>query len=280
MRAGHLHWQIADCCNYRCSYCVEGRFDPQPVEHRFTPGALIGRMEKFLSKLEKGWIVRLSSGEPSTHPELFAIAEMVVRSGHRVGMETNLSLPLERYERFVAIAGEGLAYLHVSFHPEEAGMEEFLSKAVALREKMYALSPRAGIYAVAVATPAATGRLEEARALFARAGLDLHFQRLILNHLVAAETSIPSPLRDGLEPGTASNRTLGLPCLAGKTWLFVDIKGDVWRCHEARNASRGGRREGLLGSIDREDVSLLHDAAPCAYAACLCPGHPIAAGEE
>src|SRR2546425_4014954 len=100
----HMHWNIADWCNYRCSYCCEGRSVPNNGKDRFASDESIEGSLRFLATLERGWTVRLSSGEPSTHPRLFDLVSGIVAAGHRVAMETNLSLPLDHYRRFVDLA--------------------------------------------------------------------------------------------------------------------------------------------------------------------------------
>jgi MoaA/NifB/PqqE/SkfB family radical SAM enzyme len=272
----HMHWEIADWCNYRCSYCWEGRFALRETAQRYAGPDLISGVERFLSGLKEKWIVRLSSGEPSSHPRLNEIAEMILRSGHRLAMETNLSLPIERYERFVSIAGTRLSYLHASMHLEHVSAEDFLGKCLTARAIIERISPQAGLYVTTVATPENLGRLRDVTALFERGGLRVHLQRLFLDGAYAKYSPIDlDSVRGYFEQTTASDdNPFGRPCFAGKKWIILDIKGNAWRCHDGRG-HYSARPEGLLGNVMRGNVVLSENAGPCAYRMCLCPGQPV-----
>lgn len=273
-RAGHMHWNIADWCNYRCSYCCEGRFQPNLDRPKFLEDALLDAGLRFLATLDKGWTVRLSSGEPSAHPRLLDLTRGIVAAGHRVAMETNLSLPLERYQEFLAAAGENLAYLHASLHLEETSAEAFLAKCLVLRDRISAV-PGAGLFAAAVATSARVQDIASAIALFERSGLKLNLQ-LLLSFMrdgsADYRANVLEPLREHFEPAAhlkqESHR--GKSCFAGGRWLLLDMEGDVWRCHAARG--EGGVR---LGNVAQGSFELDREPRACVYDYCGCPGKPV-----
>jgi hypothetical protein len=256
---GSLYWCITDDCNYRCSYCVQGRGRPDREQGRYATGACIDAVLRFLAGLQKGWIVRLSGGEPSLHPRLAEIAGKVAAEGHRLAMETNLSLPLARYRDFFSAAGGRLANFHASFHAERADAEAFLDKCRCLRRAMAEAGASCGFCVSAVATRANRAWIEDQAPLFEREGFIFVAQREI-----AGEASA--------EQGPGAEDSRGRPCLAGKKWLLLDVEGRAWRCHSGLRAR--GTGDGFLGDVFR-GVALCEGSRPCPYAACHCPGSPV-----
>jgi hypothetical protein len=256
---GSLHWCITDDCNYRCSYCVQGRGRPDRQQGRYATDACIDAVLRFLDGLRKGWIVRLSGGEPSLHPRLAEIAEKVAGEGHRLDMETNLSLPLARYEDFLSAAGGRLANFHASLHREHADADAFLDKCRSVRKAMDRTGARCGFCVSAVATRANRAWIECQAALFEKEGFVFVSQREIVR-----ETFVER------DPGGESYR--GRPCLAGKKWLLLDVEGGAWRCHSGFGARGSGGAS--LGDVFR-GVALHGEAEACPYAACHCPGRPV-----
>jgi MoaA/NifB/PqqE/SkfB family radical SAM enzyme len=283
IRPGHLYWEIADWCNYRCSYCWEGRWAPKEVSTRYAPDELIEASLRFFAGLDAGWTIRLSAGEPSSHPRLLDLARGVSELGHRVALETNLSLPLERYEEFARAAGTSLAYLHASLHLEHAEPEEFAQKSERLRAAMGASAPEAALEVLSVVTPQNAQALAACAASFERRGLALRLLRQFQN-VRKGYARIPSDDLASLETHLDENFAargadpLGQACLAGSRWLLLDIKGDLWRCHTARSAWNAKKvpRAKPLGSVLDGTAALVEGAAPCPVSVCHCPGAPIA----
>lgn len=76
-----MHWQISDSCNYRCSCCCEGRAVVKKTALPHVTEETAHNMMQFLSRLEPGWTVRLSAGEPSLHPRAAELASSIVAAG-------------------------------------------------------------------------------------------------------------------------------------------------------------------------------------------------------
>jgi len=306
---GYLHWHIADWCNYACSYCCENRFNKADKKPRFVKEPLVGAALRFFRALPGHWTVRLTSGEPSAHPELFYITRRLAEMDHKISIITNFSLPLERYQRFVLEAGHRLDYLHISFHLEEADEQEFIAKCAALKSFLAkrAAASLMGVYCVAL--PEYSEKIRSAMERFKGKGIDLKLQLYMPNArafprgklIGAGETgrrkepspsgraalsllrtvfhnkgrrmieSFPGSFESSAAPKLESPK--GKPCLAGIKWIVVDIRGDVWRCHNARQD--GPLPGSHLGNVLKGDVALLPTVLPCSYDSCGCPGHPI-----
>ncbi|MDD5628086.1 MAG: radical SAM protein [Elusimicrobia bacterium] len=281
--SGHMHWNIADWCNYRCSYCCEGRSEPAP-EQRFIDEGMIAAGLAFLSGLPRPWVVRLSSGEPSAHPGLLDLVRRICALGHRAAMETNLSLPAERYLAFIAAAGGGLAYLHASLHLEQADPEEFLAKCLRLQESLRGQGVQDKLQVSAVALPERLAQIGELADRLRRQGLVLILQdcydRRRRAFRPAPGGAISAQCRR--EAVAEFNREAGGPrgrlCAAGLRWLLLDFSGRLWRCQAARReeqASRLAESRGFLGDLRRGGGRRLGKPEPCPYECCLCPGRAI-----
>jgi MoaA/NifB/PqqE/SkfB family radical SAM enzyme len=269
-------WHIADWCNYKCSYCCEGRFAPTQIqEQRYVPDAMIEKAALFFSSLKEKWIVRLASGEPSTHPRLFEILKAVTAAGHHIDMTTNLSLPLKHYERFVTEAGGRFKLIHASYHPEHADLDDFAAKCAALQRTIRATAETGHLVASCVATRDNLPTLDRTRAVFERQGVTFLLQREVLSSgfIEYSEREIAA-LRAWFEDSTdmKTESPRGKSCLAGQRWLFLTFQGNLWRCN-----TDADKRLGLLGNIGDAAFKFEPRGGPCAHDVCFCPGGPITA---
>lgn len=268
----HLHWEISDWCNYACSYCTEGRYAPYKPKVRFAPESVVCSVLDFLGTLKDFWTVRLCSGEPSTHPRLFDLVRGITRAGHRVAMETNLSLPIDRYLGFIEAAGTRLHYLHVSLHLDHVEPGEFLEKCAVLAKKIRTV-PGAGIYPATVVVPDRTDKIAEAVRMFSERGLHLNLQRLRSARAAGCSEKLAAGLQSHLEERTSgSGSSQGKDCWAGTRWMLVDLRGEAWRCHAGRGDARS-----RIGRLDGGGAELAVGPRPCSYVRCDCPGRPVPA---
>ena len=275
---GHIFWRIADRCNYKCPYCIESRFLPESTRLPYVTETMMDAVFRFLSGLESGWIIRLASGEPSTHPKLFEITAGITRCGHQAAMETNLSLPLSHYERFIAAADNHPAFLHATLHLGQADLEAFLAKCVTLHKLLADL--KSSLYIASVVTSENFRTLIEIARRFERHGLSLHFQRQFKEgRYLDLPLEMWRLVQPYLEPVTASfkiENPLGTPCLAGSRWLVIDMGGDVWCCHSALlrgEAAHGHAGEGFLGNLTKDMVVPYPESRGCPFT-CCCYGQP------
>lgn len=284
-----MHWNITDWCDYHCSYCCEGRSDP-PAQRggakRFIDEDMLAAGLAFLSGLPRPWTVRLSSGEPSAHPDLLSLVRRICALGHSVAMETNLSFPLERYLGFLGAAGGQLAYLHASLHLDEADPEAFLGKCLRLRESLLAEGIEARLQVSTVARPERLEQIERLAARLREQGLTLILQPCYDRRRRAFLPMPPpgSPLaalcsREGtVEFNQEAGGPRGRLCAAGLRWLLLDFAGDLWRCQAALRKEKASLRpesQGFLGNVRRGGVRLFKEPGPCPYDCCLCPGRAI-----
>jgi hypothetical protein len=244
----------------------------------------------FISGLPGGWTVRLSSGEPSAHPALIDIVRGISRLGQRVAMESNLSLPLERYLDFVSAAGPQLAYLHVSLHLDETPLQDFVEKCRRLRDRNRSLGTDAELIVATVARPDRLRDIEAAAQVLRKNGFslvlqayfDMRSRTLADMPSKASLLAARSCLEEAVEFNSGAAGPRGRLCAAGLRWLLLDFKGDVWRCQQALRESRAPKAasepalDGHLGNLLRGRARLSSQAAPCPYSFCPCPGHVIA----
>ncbi|HVA65932.1 MAG TPA: radical SAM protein [Elusimicrobiota bacterium] len=253
---GYLHWHIADWCNYACSYCCENRFD-KDKKPRFVKEPLLGAALRFLKALPGHWTVRLTSGEPSTHPELLYITRRLAEMGHDISIITNLSLPLERYQRFVLEAGHRLDYLHISFHLEEADEREFIAKCAALKGFLAkrAAADLMGVYCVAL--PEYSEKIRSAMERFKGKGIDLKLQLYMPN---ARALGMRSPRRSAVFLGASRSAPEQPSRLQKAAWSL--LKESRWAAvrHEGRKMI-----ESFPGSFEPSAVPKLESpkGKPC-----------------
>ncbi len=89
--------EITEQCNNRCSYC------DQPKSDHFMPAAeFVGLVDELAADGIRA--VALGGGEPTLHPALTAMLEVLRERGLRAGLTTNASNPL----LILQLANEGL----------------------------------------------------------------------------------------------------------------------------------------------------------------------------
>jgi MoaA/NifB/PqqE/SkfB family radical SAM enzyme len=80
-----IYFQITRRCNLKCSYCF---IEAGPECGGFVPTESACKLARYLA--ERGLIeVRLTGGEPTTHPDLFVIADAFHDAGVYVSLATN-----------------------------------------------------------------------------------------------------------------------------------------------------------------------------------------------
>jgi len=132
--------ELTDSCNLRCPVCYAGS-GPERTEHR--PLALIEKMLDAVVRNEgKPDVVHLSGGEPTLHPDFFAILKMAkVRPIRHLMVNTN-GLRIAQDEEFTKrLAGIEGFEVYLQFVLRARG-------AAGLARRRFARSPPAGARAV------------------------------------------------------------------------------------------------------------------------------------
>lgn len=112
-------------CNYNCAYCsfvttgaVNLTADMAPFKDKAYIDQVLSFFERHSTPTRK-WNLLFSGGEPLLTPNLDYLSGALTRAGHRLRYNTNLSVPIEKDERWLAAnPPEAIDVLMVSLHPE------------------------------------------------------------------------------------------------------------------------------------------------------------------
>jgi hypothetical protein len=297
---GTVSWNICEACNYSCSYCAQGgRHEDEPER------ATVERICSFLCRLDPGWEVKISGGEPFSCSSFARAVKMLVTHRLVVSVVTNFSFRPAAYHWFVRTAGEMLGTISLSFHPEFVSWNAFLRKAVNLARVMRRVSravPKRPVINV-VARREMIGALERMRNDCMRGGLgfapQIERHRGVPVEYDAGEWAVlesvfgnygagGSNREDGGNIGGermtgGSNRFRGRLCAAGVRYFIVTPYGDCFTCYPAKRAARyDGDKAGFLGNAAEGTVCLREQTEPCPYEICPCsvPLHRGMIGED
>jgi MoaA/NifB/PqqE/SkfB family radical SAM enzyme len=120
-----LMWATFNDCNFSCKYCPtpDDLLRPKSASfRRFYDIAYHDRMLDFFHRLYEhsgAWVVCLTGGEPLLMPNLEYLTSGLIRTGHRIRYNTNLSIDLDsRPGWFAANPPSGVDVLMVSIHDE------------------------------------------------------------------------------------------------------------------------------------------------------------------
>lgn len=262
-----INWNIVGGCNYRCSYCVQ--------KHQSGLGgpgdAQLDAGLQCLAALPGSFEVKISGGEPFLLKRLPEVAARLAASGHRVSLLTNLSVPLEIVQRFVAAAGGALRTFSCSLHREEVGEDEFLAKAIAVRALLAPL-PKATFVVNSVVVPGRIGALGETRRRFEAAGIKFYPQLMRADGEPARygwfdRRRLAQHFGDLTQPGEINRgfSHTGRLCHAGHRYFIVTPKGDAYTCYPGKRYG-----DGYLGNIFDGSFVLRDGPQPCPYAVCPC----------
>ncbi len=276
---GVVSWNVGTACNYRCSYCTQ-----RDKKDRTRQAEETDRFLEAFARLPGRWEVKLSGGEPFTHPDLDRIVAGLAALGMRVSVVTNFSSPRERLESFVRAArgrvGVFSASLHLGYVPGAAAVEAFAAKArwlgALLLETADPAVPRPGLCVTTVATREALPRLPALARLIRSEGLAFKVQPEKQDGRVVAYTPAGRALLLELGGhnllGEIDHRYRGRPCWSGSRAFILDDEGKAFRCYPARRARRDS-----LGNLLDPSFTLRDGPTPCAYESCHC-SVPIARG--
>ncbi|MBI5483425.1 MAG: radical SAM protein, partial [Deltaproteobacteria bacterium] len=125
-------------CNLECSYCIN-RFNGG----RYAKGHLSG--DQWIRGLNRivsrsGLPITLGGGEPSLHPDFFAIINGI-RQDLNIDLLTNLQFDSECFAQHVSPArikrDAPYASIRVSYHPEVMALEPLVERVLGLIERGY-----------------------------------------------------------------------------------------------------------------------------------------------
>jgi sulfatase maturation enzyme AslB (radical SAM superfamily) len=267
MRHPTVEWQVCGVCNYDCSYCIQSR--KYRVGHPSREE--VERFLDFFAELPGRWEIKMTGGEPFAFKDYLGriLPQLVERTPHTLSTLTNLSAPLRQLRRFAELTRGRLGIVSASLHLEFTPLEEFLEKAVALRQWM---DPQARMVINSVLVPERLKELHRVKRQLAEAGLKLFPQWLKVKnsrHTYTSEEMREVELLVGPDPGPREANLApnyqGRTCWTGVDYLVILQNGEVWSCRTAR---RHG--EGYLGNVLQGTVQRWQQPRPCPYTLCPC----------
>lgn len=274
---------LFNTCNFNCGYCgfaVTGTVKDIADLAPFRDKAYIDRVFDFFesnSTDDQKWILHLSGGEPTMMPNADYFSRRFIAAGHKLGYNTNLSLPIDTNGWMDANPPEGVDALIVSLHQEALDQLPVISQRVKrLRDAGYQIAVRM------VAHPKFIPHFEELEENFKEldvsfginpmyspnypAAYDAEQRAHLLKHMKVHYEAVR--MEGGLD-------TTGQTCNAGSKMICVALgnsgRGDVYPC-----ANTFGP-ENRLGNIFDDDVKLFNEPTECLRSdkCCSCSLHFI-----
>ena len=80
-------WLLLTTCNFRCSYCF---FAPHELGARVQRHGTPAQWEAGFNSTDKVWLIHISGGEPSVHPDFLDLVERL-SSRHYLSLNSNLA---------------------------------------------------------------------------------------------------------------------------------------------------------------------------------------------
>jgi len=127
MKRNFMFWNVFRDCNFSCDFCefkitLSGDIGCSKAFARFKDldfhKAMLRLYDEQLSRVGS-WSICLTGGEPLLMPHLPFLSRELIRRGHRMLYNTNLSVPIEKNEDFLASnPPEAVDVFMVSIHPE------------------------------------------------------------------------------------------------------------------------------------------------------------------
>ncbi|MGE3165947.1 MAG: radical SAM protein [Planctomycetota bacterium] len=256
-------------CNFNCGYC--GFVTTGAVKHTddmapFKDRGYIDRVFQFFeqnSTPDQKWILHLSGGEPLLMPNADYFSRKFIAAGHKLALNTNLSLPIDRNGWLDDNPPWGIDALIVSLHQEALDrFERLYERLQVLREKGYRLCVRM------VAHPLFMDRFEELDAKLQQIDVSFTVNPLYSPRYPKAYTAAEREkiIRHAkvnyevlrLDGGVDAT---GKTCFAGSRMLCLTLGlsggGRVYPCVNTSSPDRD------MGSIFDGDVKLFTKPTPC-----------------
>lgn len=274
---------LYNTCNFNCGYCgfaVSGTVKDVADLAPFRDKAYIDRVFDFFtsnSTEDQKWILHLSGGEPLLMPNADYFSRKFISAGHKLGYNTNLSLPIDTNGWMDANPPEGIDALIVSLHQEALDRLPVVRQRVKrLREAGYPIAIRM------VGHPHFFPHFQELEDSFMElnvsfgvnplyspsypAAYDDEQRATLISHMKVHYEAVR--LKGGLD-------ATGQSCNAGSKMICVALgnsgRGDVYPCVGTFDPKQ------RLGNIFENDVQLLSESTECLRSdkCCSCSLHFI-----
>jgi len=263
-----VEWNIADKCNYQCSYCSSGVIK----EGTHTP---INDYKIFIDKLDKAlkgnWLIHLGGyGEPFVSPNFMDIVKELAKRNYYIGIITNFSSPVQKIFDFHNIVGENLLYFNASLHLEMADLDKFLRRAIKVKKRIPFL------VVSLVAQRKRLSQIIEASGKIKKEGIKCVVQ---LEKGISGFSNYIKEELDKLEKEIGyiyglkgNNNFYGKKCSVGRAYFVLDNDGHAYSCYSYKNAHKGSaeKKNGYLGNILEDNFGLNKKDITCRLKFCSC----------
>jgi len=257
-------WDLHYACNYRCPYCWwHGRWED------LARGNVYPRSDKLVDIWRNiyyscgGGHISIVGGEPLIYPEFGKVVREISQM-FSIGIVTNLAGDIADLLRETSPSRVAIT---PTFHPGFADFDEFLVRAVQLKEN------GRGSAVLYVAYPEQINCIPEYGERFKKHGLELQvfsfwgeFQgKTYPASYTQEEKTIIGPYlgeRAGKKFQLVPSKVKGKLCRAGQRYAVVKANGDVAAC--------GGDWPRMLGNIFAGTFKLQDQPLPCQSGFCPC----------
>ena len=287
-------WTLNTFCNFSCPYCYIPMKDRRDQARKGTD---VQRIIGSFNKSGKIWLVHMSGGEPSFHPDFIDLCRGLTEK-HYISMNTNLSRQ-SVYDFCEKIDPKRVSFVHCSLHITERDNQKALSDFI---DKVHALE-HAGflVYVSQVMWPPLIDEFRQLFDLFQTKGISIrpkvfrgNYRRrgYPLFYTRAEKETILNfmTLNDEADRQTGKTKGhinpdldrqwvdgyvsfMGLPCSAGSKFVKINFDGTIRRCQSDPTK---------LGNIYQGEFNLSDNELPCKTKICRCPyyGFRFASGKH
>lgn len=277
-----INWRINDICNFRCVYCNPSRKSINQYN------VYSDKFEHFFKNTDKTFLICMTGGEPFLYPRFVELCEKLTHK-HYIGIFTNLSSN-KIYDFTERIEPERVEFIYCSVHIEERErrreVEDFINKFSQLKQKGFNVAASLVLY------PSVLERFDELYRFFGNHGITLmpktffgyyrgkHYpqgytrkERNKIHLYAKLSESEMQRIKTYYGPTTLDIQIMhgcyswkGLPCNAGKDFIYLECDGTFTRCVTDKER---------LGSVTTGKLRLHKKPKICNAEICKCPMHGL-----
>jgi hypothetical protein len=205
-------------CSLNCSYCINRFGDISPPAQMLTSEEWVNGLNRIVT--HAGLPLSLQGGEPTIHPEFFAIVNGI-RPDLPIDLLTNLDINIGRFIREIppdrVKRDSPYASIRVSYHPETMKIEPLAKKVLRLLAAGYSV----GIWGVL--HPVWDEEIKRARDYCTDVGIDFRTKEFLGKHGGTFHGTIRYP--------GACDRGEPQQVICRIDELIIGPTGHIYRCH-------------------------------------------------